>query len=67
LQFPFSDDGVLLIVHRYALAQGWRGYSLELGNRVSGVPDVRIRMADGLVLNCRMTYGSNNQAVMCKP
>jgi hypothetical protein len=67
LQFPFSDDGVLLTVHRHAQAQGWRGYSLELGNRVSGIPDVRVRMADGLVLNCRLTFGFDNQAVMCKP
>jgi hypothetical protein len=67
LQFPFSDDGVLLTVHRHALAQGWRGYSLELGNRVSGVPDVHVRMADGPVLNCRITYGFDKQAVMCKP
>ena len=56
LQFPFSDDGILLTVHRHALAQGWRGYTLELGNRVSGFPDVRVRMSDGMMQTCRVTF-----------
>jgi hypothetical protein len=56
LQFPFSDDGILLTVHRHALAQGWRGYTLELGERVSDVPAVRVRMSDGLVRTCRVTF-----------
>ena len=67
LQFPFSDDGILLTVHRHALAQGWRGYTLELGNRVSGFPDVRVRMSDGLVWTCRLTFGLEKQPVLCKP
>jgi len=67
LQFPFSDDGVLLTVHHHALAQGWRGYTLELGNRVSGFPDVRVRTSDGLVRTCRLTFGLEKQPVLCKP
>ena len=67
LQFPFSDDGILLTVLRHALAQGWRGYTLELGNRVSGIPDIRVRISDGLVWTCRLTFGIEKQPVLCKP
>lgn len=65
LQFPFSDDGILLTVHRHALAQGWRGYTLELGERVSDVPAVRVRMSDGLMRTCRVTF--LEPLVECKP
>ena len=65
LQFPFSDDGVLLTVHRHALVQGWRGYTLELGERVSGVPAVRVRMSDGLTRTCRVTF--LEPPVECRP
>ena len=65
LQFPFSDDGVLLTVHRHALAQGWRGYTLELGERVSDIPAVRVRMSDGLVRTCRVTF--LEPPVVCGP
>ncbi len=65
LQFPFSDDGVLLTVHRHALVQGWRGYTLELGERVSGVPAVRVRMPDGLTQTCRVTF--LKPPVECRP
>ncbi len=67
LQFPFSDDGILLTVHRHALAQGWRGYTLELGDRLSGFPDVRVRMSDGGVWTCRLSFGLEKQPVLCKP
>jgi hypothetical protein len=67
LQFPFSDDGILLTVHRHALAQGWRGYTLELGNRVSGFPDVSVRTSDGLMRTCRLTFGLEKQPVLCQP
>jgi hypothetical protein len=65
LQFPFSDDGILLTVHRHALAQGWRGYTLELGERVSDIPAVRVRMSDGLMRTCRVTFLES--PVECKP
>jgi len=65
LQFPFSDDGVLLTVHRHALVQGWRGYTLELGERVSGVPAVRVRMSDGLTQTCQVTF--LKPPVECRP
>jgi len=65
LQFPLSDDGILLTVHRHALAQGWRGYTLELGERVSDIPAVRVRMSDGLMRTCRVTFLES--PVECKP
>jgi hypothetical protein len=67
LQFPLTDEGILLQVHRFALAQGWRGYTLEIGHRVSGVPDVRVRTPDGLVRTCQLMFGPDKQPVQCKP
>jgi hypothetical protein len=65
-----TDVEALRAVHQHAQAQGWEGYTLELGQVGSATATVRVHLPGGRERTCDVTVWvlmDEEPAVQCKP